>query len=340
MLRLLLIGAFLAIYACTVAHAYVYVCAVHPDDNLATQITQSAQNGCSTIELDSGAIYVVVQAIILSAPQQLTIRTSGDGSAVPARVNLRETARFLLLTNGAQVTVSNVHVHNAHAETHSGVSPHGGAFYASGEATRAILDRVAVFDSFSLVGHGGAVYVDQHAHVTATDCAFVNCSSRAAYGGAVALGAHGRAVFDNVTFAQNSAYLHGGALYADTRSSIACRRCAFVENSALEGNGGATYCEDDALFEFSDENWVCNNRAPKGLGGGSFAPSGLSLQWLPMLPTRYDANSNGGRFSNESSTANIALWPPYGAHSGFVESLDAPQDAHCAYNRTDERLAR
>lgn len=333
--QLLLIGAFWS----TRAHALV--CSVHAGDDLATTIAQAAQLGCSTIELDSGAVYAVQQAIVINAPLVLAIRTSGSGDAAAARVNLRETVRFLVLSNGAQVSVSNVHVHNGHAETHSGVPGNGGVFYASGFATRVTLDHVRVFDSFTLVGDGGAVYVDQYALLTATDCAFVNCSSHERHGGAVALGVHGRAVFENVVFSQNSARLHGGALYVGMAALVACSRCTLLENVASEGNGGATFCEDTSLLEFAGENWLCNNQAPKGLGGGSFAPYGLSLQWLPMEPTRYVANRNGGRLSNESSTANVALWPPYGALTGFVESSpDTPQDAHCTYERADERLER
>ena len=334
LVQLLLIGAFWS----TRAHALV--CSVHVGDDLVATITNAAQLNCSVIELDSDAIYAVQQVILLDTPIVLTIRTSGSGNAAPARVNLRETARFLIATGGAHVTVSNVHVHNGHAETHSGVSGHGGAFYASGEATRVTLDHVSVFDSFSLVGHGGAIYLEQHAHLTAIDCAFVNCSSRERSGGAVALGTYARAVFENVTFSRNHAYLNGGALYVGTAATVSCWRCALVENTALEGNGGATFCESSTLLEFIDENWVCNNHALNGLAGGSFAPPGFSLQWLPMAPTRYDANRNGGRLSNQASTANIALWPPDSTNSGFVESLDTPQDAHCTYERAVERLMR
>lgn len=333
-IQLLLIGAFWS----TRAHALV--CSVPVGDDLATKITQAAQLGCSTLELDSGAIYAVQQAIVLDTPLVLAIRTSGSGNAAPARVNLRESVRFLIVTNGADVTVSNVELYNGHAETHSGMAGHGGTFYASGEATRVTLDRVSVFDSVTLVGDGGAVYIDYHAQLAATNCTFVNCSSRERHGGAVALGMNGRAVFENVMFSQNQARLHGGGIYVGVAARVSCSRCTLLENVALEGNGGATFCDNTALLEFSGENRLCSNQAPKGLGGGSFAPYGLSLQWLPMDPTYYIANRNGGRLSNESSTANIALWPPYSALTGFVESIDMPQDASCTYERADKRLAR
>lgn len=285
--------------------------------NLSAAIAASAHNGCTTLVLDSNAVYAVTTVTAIDTPRALTIRCNDPS---PARVNLRETVRFLIVTNGANVSLVNVELHNGHAETDSGVSINGGTFYVSGDATQLWLANVAVLRSATLVGHGGAIYADSSASLDIRDSVFFNSTAAQGGGGAVCLRTGARAAIRNSYFSDNTAYISGGALHVGPGAYARVESSVLRRNRVLEGNGGATYSEINGFIEFSGTNGVCTNSALRGYGGGSFAAALDMLQWLPPATTTYAANRNGGLLSAESSTANVAPWPPY-CTGGYAETL-------------------
>lgn len=286
--------------------------------NLSAAIAASAHNGCTTLVLDSSAVYAVTTVTAINTARTLTIRCNG---ASPARVNLRETVRFLIVANGANVSLVNIELHNGHAETDSGVSSNGGTFYASGDATQLWLDNVAVLHSATLVGHGGAIYADRGASLDIRNSVFFNSTAAQGSGGAVCLRTGARATIHASYFSDNTAYISGGALHVGPGAYARIEDSVLRRNRVLEGNGGSTYSERNALLEFAGTNGVCTSTAPRGYGGGSFAAAIEALQWLPPATTTYAANRNGGVLAIESSTANVAPWPPY-CLGGYAETLN------------------
>jgi hypothetical protein len=172
-------------------------------------------------------------------------------------------------------------------------------------AGRTVLDGFAIVDA-QASGDGGGLYV-RRASVDVRHCVFdANSADR---GGAVYVGAGGRASLTNCTFANNEGRSSGGALFVGHGAEVSVTSSVFAENVA--SSGGAIEIDNGAV-EVGDCVFSANEA---GFRGGALAVGPGSQ--VAIAGSAFDLNKNfsvrGGAISSDSAVVSIDV-------SGFSEN--------------------
>lgn len=229
-------------------------------------------NGASNTAIDGGGLY---QLFSWSSPIQIIMRDltlkNADASTPGAAINAA----------GGDLQLYNCVLHDNHS------SSNGGAVYIGGT----MVARNTNFWN-NAANTGGALYLDTNADCD-IDTAQFNDNTCLFRGGAVYLNnaSPRNAMFDHVTFDNNSSGDDGGAIYkANSATAINFNRCQFTNDTAGSANNGGAIAHANGTMTI-DSTQFHNCHAP-GNGGGIYSESFLLL--TACLVDSNSANAGGG----------------------------------------------
>ena len=208
---------------------------------------------------DGGAVYVSSGSTTNSGNHFFNNRATDDGGA--------------LYISGSSTNNDNTFINNT---ANNGA---GGAIYVSGP----ISDTGSTFSSNRANSNGGALYVSGRYRTVVTEgSTFINNRVRNGGGGAIYAPGYGVSVtISNNHFINNIAYVSGGGLSVlGSQVVLRINGSMFINNliTGPDGNGGAVYVAqpNTQLIIVSNSTFV-NNSAINGTGGAIYAKKGFAI---------------------------------------------------------------
>lgn len=166
-----------------------------------------------------------------------------------------------------------------------------------------ITNGKSSFIDFDVQTSGGGIFFADGSSATVANCAFV--SNDASYsGGAARVGPSSSPVFVNCLFRGNTAEWHGGAIANVASNVLTMRRCRFVGNRTVQGDGGGIH--DAGSLRLVLDHCLFYQNDARGVGGGGlfsgYDNDGQPSQFISLTDCVFDSNTadtyGGGLRSN------------------------------------------
>lgn len=246
----------------------------------------NARSGAERIDLPAGTFFLTLSGI--NEDDALTGDLDIEGSlkivgagADQTIIDASDLDRVFHILSSATVTLSNLTIRNGFGTT-------GGGILVDGNLT---LDNVVIADNVantianSVIGHGGAILVNQG--LLTLNNSTVQNNSATGSGGAIA-NFSGAVTLNNTVLSGNSATVSGGAIVTN-QGTIEIADSTIQSNTTL-GSGGAVFLQA-GIVNLHDST-VSSNTA--SVSGGGLAANGGTIGLFDSTVQNNSATDDGG----------------------------------------------